>query len=176
MNKLSEFKEKFPDIYQGAFDEGLAVGIAKGEESGSANGIAQGEESGIAKGVEQGAKAERERIMAVEEQLIPGHEDLIAALKIDGSTTGEQAAVKVLQAEKALRSAKADQMAADGITPVNHALIPDDGTPPAKDFTKLVEDYQTEHNCSKGKAISAIAQDYPKEHAQYLTTINKGDK
>lgn len=51
-----------------------------------------------------GAKAENDRIKAVKEQLIPGHEKLINDLMFDGQTTGEQAAVRVLKAEKDLRS------------------------------------------------------------------------
>jgi len=51
-------------------------------------------------GVITGAETERKRIQAVEGQTLPGHEDLIAALKFDGKTTGEQAAVAVLAAEK----------------------------------------------------------------------------
>ncbi len=51
-----------------------------------------------------GAKAERERIQAVEAQFLPGHEDLIAKLAFDGKTTGEQAAVAVLAAEKKKRA------------------------------------------------------------------------
>jgi hypothetical protein len=55
-------------------------------------------------GFKAGAKAERERIRAVEAQFLPGHEDLIAKLAFDGKTTGEQAAVTVLAAEKKKRA------------------------------------------------------------------------
>jgi hypothetical protein len=51
-------------------------------------------------GFKAGADAERARIQAVEEQAMPGHEDLIAKLKFDGKTTGGQAAVQILAAEK----------------------------------------------------------------------------
>lgn len=47
-----------------------------------------------------GAAEERKRIQAVEAQSMPGHETLIDDLKYDGVTTGPDAAVKVLQAEK----------------------------------------------------------------------------
>jgi len=53
-----------------------------------------------AEGFKAGAEAERARIQAVEEQLMPGHEELVAKLKFDGKTTGEQAAVQILAAEK----------------------------------------------------------------------------
>jgi hypothetical protein len=55
-------------------------------------------------GFKAGAKAERERIQAVEAQFLPGHEDLIVKLAFDGKTTGEQAAIQVLAAERKKRA------------------------------------------------------------------------
>jgi len=52
----------------------------------------------------EGVVQERERIQAVLAQTLPGHEELINNLAFDGKTTGEQAAVAVLQAEKTNRS------------------------------------------------------------------------
>lgn len=77
-------------------------------------------------GIEAGAKTERLRIQSVSEQTMPGHEKLIADLMFDGKTTGEMAAVKVLQAEKQIRS----QMAADLVKDAPDAIEqpPVDGT------------------------------------------------
>lgn len=47
------------------------------------------------------AKAERERILGIEANAIPGHEKLVAELKADGVTTPDQAAARILQAERA---------------------------------------------------------------------------
>lgn len=47
-----------------------------------------------------GAKAERERIQAVRAQSMAGHETLIDTLAFDGTTTGPEAAVAVLQAHR----------------------------------------------------------------------------
>jgi len=77
-----------------------------------AEGHAKGLEEGKA-GLADAATAERERIQAVEAQALPGHEDLIAAMKFDGKTTGAQAAVAVLNAEKKLRAQNGSAMAAD---------------------------------------------------------------
>ena len=55
----------------------------------------------IATAKTEGGSAERERIQAVEAVLLPGHEALITTLKYDGKTTGPEAAVQVLNAEKA---------------------------------------------------------------------------
>lgn len=77
-----------------------------------------------------GAESERKRIQDVREQLIPGNEDLIEKLMFDGSTTGEQAAVKVLHAEKERLKARADELNTDGIDAMEHDNAPGDETPP----------------------------------------------
>ncbi len=68
-----------------------------------------------------GAKAERERILAVEAQSMPGHEDIIAAAKADGKTTGPEAAALVLAAEKAARGTAAGNLATDAGKPAASA-------------------------------------------------------
>lgn len=65
-----------------------------------------------------GAQRERDRIQAVENQLIPGHENLIQQLKFDGKTTGAEAAVQVLAAEKARQSAKLTQLQGHALEPL----------------------------------------------------------
>lgn len=62
---------------------------------------------------EQGASAERERIQAVEGQLIPGHEALISTLKFDGKSGPGEAAMAVNAAEKQTRQAHAAALAGD---------------------------------------------------------------
>jgi len=88
---LAELKEKHPELYAAARQEGA-----------DAAKTAQDEATAAAR--KEGAAAETARVKAVREQLIPGHEALIEALMFDGAITGEQAAVKVLAAEKQLRS------------------------------------------------------------------------
>jgi len=51
-----------------------------------------------------GAQAENERVAAVRGQLIPGHEALIDQLAADGRTTGPEAAMAIIGAEKGLRA------------------------------------------------------------------------
>lgn len=62
-------------------------------------------QKGFDAGAEQGAKQECDRIRSVRDQSMPGHESVIEGLMFDGKTTGEQAAVAVLQAEKEKRQA-----------------------------------------------------------------------
>lgn len=71
-----------------------------------------------------GAKAERERIQAVESASLPGHEALVNALKFDGKSSGGDAALAVMKAERALRGEKASALAADAPKPVESAAAP----------------------------------------------------
>lgn len=64
-------------------------------------------------GHKAGAEAERQRIKDIEAQAMPGHEALISEIKFDGKTTGPEAAVRILQAEKATRGKKLEDIRAD---------------------------------------------------------------
>ena len=77
-----------------------------------------GHVAGHAEGLQAGAAAERDRIQAVRAQALPGHEALIDQLAFDGKTTGPEAAVAVLGAERAKLGTRRDQHYADGIKPV----------------------------------------------------------
>lgn len=95
-----------------------------------------------------GATQERERIKAVLEQAMPGHDDLINRLAFDGKTTGPEAAVQVLTAERAVRITAAQNLADDAIKPVSQPHAPEPapkGDPKnAEEFnnrTDLVEEF-----------------------------------
>lgn len=88
-----------------------------------------------------GAAAERERIKAVSEQCMPGHEALIEGMKYDGKTTGPEAAVAVLRAEKAIRLAAGDKLRVDAIAPMPAALAPEVEMAPGQEDERLpIED------------------------------------
>lgn len=101
---LKELKDKHPDLARVLVEEGQAAGLVKGRI--------------------EGAQAERDRIAAVEAQAMPGHEALIAVLKADGKTTGPEAAVQVLAAEKAKGAAQLKGQIADAPAPAPHAMAP----------------------------------------------------
>lgn len=65
-----------------------------------------------------GAAQERARIAAVRSQVLPGHEALIETLAFDGKTTGPEAAMAVLAAEKQSRTAQAHALASDAPAPL----------------------------------------------------------
>lgn len=74
---------------------------------------------------EMGATAERERIASVRAQMLPGHSALIEQLASDGKTTGPEAAIQILRAERervakvgADRHADAESPVPVGVTPL----------------------------------------------------------
>ena len=72
----------------------------------------------LAEGHAAGATAERQRIQAVEGQLMPGHEALIATLKFDGKSTAGDAAMAVTAAERTVRETHAKNLASEAPAPL----------------------------------------------------------
>lgn len=77
----------------------------------------------LAEGQAAGASAERARIQAVEEQLLPGHEALIKTLKFDGKSTAGDAALAITAAERSLRTSRASALAGEAPTPLPLAPV-----------------------------------------------------
>lgn len=89
----------------------------------------------------EGAATERARIQAVEAAALPGHEALIASIKFDGKTSGAEAALAVVAAERALRGTAAAQLAADAPKPVPQAAAAAlEAKPGAEDESQPIED------------------------------------
>lgn len=55
---------------------------------------------GYEEGLQAGAKAERERIMALEEMALSGHEEMVTEAKKDGKTQPGELAIKIVAAQK----------------------------------------------------------------------------
>jgi signal peptide peptidase SppA len=91
----------------------------------------------VAEFTSAGAAAERARIQAVEAACLPGHEALVAALKYDGKTTGGDAALAVMAAERQARSSAAAALANDAPAPVKPAATPAVDKPAAGDDMSL---------------------------------------
>ena len=110
----------------------------------------------INEGREAGATAECERIQAVEAQSMPGHEQLIATLKFDGKTSGPEAAVQVLAAEKAKKGDKLAALQADAKdAAVKHAAAPQPGDEDDGDDGDDGDD--EDQDSRKGKKAKAMA-------------------
>lgn len=125
---------------------------------------------GYEDGLLAGASTERSRIQSVREQLIPGHEALIERLAFDGKTSGEQAAVQVLAAERQQRTAYQEAVANASPPPVPAALAP---------VAEAPEDFETKVAAliaagqSRAQAIRATAAAHPEQHAAYLARVNR---
>jgi ClpP class serine protease len=74
----------------------------------------------------EGAAAELQRVKDVQAASLPGHEALIATLMFDGVTTGAQAALKVLAAERTKRGDKLLALQADAAAAVTTAAASPD--------------------------------------------------
>lgn len=75
----------------------------------------------------EGAVSERDRIAAVRAQSLPGHEALIERFAADGHTTGPEAAVAVLAAERQAQANSAAVRLAEAPAPVAFASASDAG-------------------------------------------------
>jgi len=119
MMNIEELKTKHPDVYEAVLAEGKTAGLAEG--------VASGRTEGIDEGRALGAAAERQRIADVRDKLIPGHEALIESLVADGKTTGPEAAVKVLAAEKIIQKDRLAALKKDGDLGVMQPAAPAEG-------------------------------------------------
>ncbi len=102
--------EKFPEVFKAIEDKGYTKGCIDGDT--------KGKKEGHINGFNTGAESERKRIKDVESQLLPGHEALIESMKADGKTTGEQAAIAVLNAEREKRKTRLQVLEDTAIKPV----------------------------------------------------------
>ena len=108
-------------------------------------------EEGRAEGRTQGATAERDRILGIEAHAYPGHEAAIKEMKADGKTTPDQAAARILGAEREALAKAGKDLRADAPNPVPAADTP---VAPTDDKNALVSKAQA---LSKEKGIPLVA-------------------
>lgn len=121
----------------------------------------------------EGAKSERDRIQSVYDQEMPGHTALINKLAMDGHTTGQEAAVQVVAAEKASRETHLDTSAQDAPAPLR--VVSDrgeQGKGSDDTFEKKVEAFEAE-GMPHGKAMLSAVRKYPGLHSEWLDRINR---
>lgn len=87
----------------------------------------------------EGADAERARIQACEDACLAGHEALVAAMKFDGKSTGQDVAMAIIQAEKKVRADRLQAFQSNAPQPVPHAPAPAVETNVADDKSKPIE-------------------------------------
>lgn len=121
------------------------------------------EDAALLKGKTEGATAERERIKAIEEAAIPGHDAIVKEMKFDGKTTPAEAATRLLAAEKAKKVVEFDKLKADATKPVEHVPVdpakPDETKDPKKAdpvaLAKEAEAYRKQQ-AKDGNDISSV--------------------
>lgn len=134
---LKKLKAEFPDLVAALIAEATA-----------------GFKDQLTAARQEGAAAEQQRIAAVRAQAIPGHEPLIEALAADGKSTGADAAMAIVAAEKTLRAkAAADSQA--GNQPAVPAIEQQAGGKTIKraEFDAMSQDGRRAHLTVGGKVI-----------------------
>lgn len=124
-------------------------------------GRKDGHEAGYAEGLQVGAERERARIKAVQGQYLPGHRALIQELMFDGTTTGPEAAVQVLEAERKGRQGKLEEFFADAPAPVPAVLPAEIPTSDEAKREKLIKTIQERDKCSYQDAATTAAKEQP---------------
>lgn len=112
-------------------------------------------------GLAAGARAERERIQAIEKVALPGHEALIAAAKADGKSSAGDVAQAIVAAEKisgtkALAAAAADDLAVAGAKPALTSIGAGAEKRSARDLAVAATAVVAEE-AAKGNVISVAA-------------------
>jgi signal peptide peptidase SppA len=146
VENIDQFKEKFPSLYQEAFDEGKIAG----------------------------AEAERIRIQGIEEIARSGYEKIVSDAKADGKSTMADVAVKMAKADKAMEADRLASIRSDAPAPVPAVAVDGIQAPvegKKKDFDSLVAEYVKEKVCSRAVAIRAVAAAHPEAHDEYLAKL-----
>jgi signal peptide peptidase SppA len=166
---LKELKEKHSELYTQVLEEGSAAGRQEGEDK-AKDALEAAASDAAAKAIE----AERKRIIDIKALAIPGHEDLIEQMISDGTSAAE-AAIKLIQAENALRAQKAEEFAAGGPKPVVEAETSTvDGKPervekdPRAEVDRRVKAKMKENDkLTYRQGLNAVLKEDPELAAEY---------
>jgi hypothetical protein len=129
---------------------------------------------------QEGAKAERERLLALDEVAIAGHEDLLAKAKADPTMTAEKLALEIVKADKAkgnghIASLKAAEAAMPKVEPSAPAPTAAVGATPeerAENEWNAKAEIRAEFN---GDKAAFIAYSVANENGQVKQLKNKGE-
>lgn len=169
---VEQLKQGNPALVAALIAEGHAAGLAEGKAEATvaahAEGIADGQAKGFEEGRKAGAESERQRIKDVEGQSLPGHAALVESLKWDGKTTGPEAAIKVLQAEKETRGIHLERLKEDTLAPIAQPTLPtglevnpESGEAKAKAREQKIAAHMAEHKADYRSAAFAVSKAHP---------------
>jgi hypothetical protein len=114
-------------------------------------------ETQLAAARQESATNERARILAVQNTNMPGHEKLVAEMVNDGKTTGNEAAARVLAAEKSKIIQVGADLAADAPKPAPAApadnAAAQESAPDSKQLAKQAQAY-IDAEAKEGRKVS----------------------
>lgn len=129
---IATLKKDHPDLVAALQQEGVMLATV--------DTVAETNPELVAAMLAQGGKMERDRIADVRAQLIPGHEQLIAEMELDGTSTGADAAKAIVAAERDLRERAQSAIATqtNGVaTPAENHSEDDQATMARAEFNQL---------------------------------------
>jgi capsid assembly protease len=158
------------ELARTSYATGMETGLVQGRDEGYKAGYESGFAKGSDEGRKAGAEAERQRIKDIESNALPGHAALVESMKWDGQTTGPQAAIKILQAEKETRGIHLQQLKQDVLAPVtqpatstgtevNPDAISSDAKKKARE--QKIEAHMSEHKTDYRTAAFAVSRAHP---------------
>jgi len=115
----------------------------------------------------EGAAAELERVQSVFAATLPGHEQLIEALAFDGKTTGAEAALAVVKAEKDTNAARLAAMQDDANQDSVDASVEDEEATVEKSFDELVAEAK-DGGMTQAQAVRSVVDANPSAYDKYL--------
>ena len=173
--QIAELKNSNHTLYEALVDMGKVSAKAEYESNlpdALAAEKAKGVEAGKIEGKVEGQKAEAERIQGIRDLATAGNKELIEAFIADGKTYAPEAAIAILKAQN--ETAATDLKALEKGSPaaMNVDIVTDDNNGD-KGLRQLVTEYQAEHKCSKGVAITACSKKYPDAKNDFMSVAKK---
>lgn len=112
----------------------------------------------LAEGQSQGAKQENERIQAIQALAIPGHEALVKKLAFDGTTTGPEAALQILQAEQANQAKMLKTLETEAVHPAQASMevVPEAKTVSPEEKWDADESLRAQYGNDKGAYLAFV--------------------
>jgi hypothetical protein len=162
--QIKEVLTSTPDLYNAIKQTGVTEAKAEYDKNlpdALQAEHAKGVEAGKIEGKEEGQKAEAERIAGIRDLSTAGNAELIEKFIADGKTHAPEAAIAILKAQKETNAGDLKALEKQSPAALNVDVVVETTDDDKKGLRQLVKEYQTEHKCSKGAAITACSKLHP---------------
>ncbi len=142
------------------------IEVQRAEDGTFQASIDQAVSAAVAKAGPQAAQAERTRVLSIQSYAMAGSEDIVKACIEDAGCTAEQAAVKILQNEKAATAtaaAVADAAAPQALPAIPPAVPPT--TPEAQQAKRKPDDFSAESLAAEWQGSTPLKAEFPTERS-----------